>query len=128
MTFLCPGGDQTGTAVKKENRFPVVTSRKRLICYKLHLHSATVTLFSCVQQAVPAGRGHGDGLHRAGRLGQTVRLSSSHEISQLLHTAVTEELWERQISGTEGGAEDAHLSPASVRPYVLHTHRQLCLF
>lgn len=100
---------------KKKNRFPVVTSRKCLICCKLHLHSAAVTLFSRVQQAVPAGRGHGDGLHGAGRLGQTVGLSSSHEIRQLLHTAVTEEFWERQIPGTEGGA----------RPYILHTH--LCI-
>lgn len=111
--------------MKTEDRFPVVTFRRCLICSLIHLQGTAVTLFSCVQQAVPAGRGHGDGLHGAGRLGQTVRLSSSHELSQLLHTAVTEELWECQNSGTGGGGRSLASPESSVRTSI---RLMLCLF
>lgn len=71
---------------------------------------------------IPTERGHGDGLHGAGRPGQTARLSSSHEVSQLLHTAVAEELWEGQISCTDGEQKRLAWDQRQYVTAYTHTH------
>lgn len=68
-----------------------------------YLLGAAVTLLSGVQQAVPAAGAHADGPDRGGPV-QAAGLSSLHEVGQLPHAAVTEEL--RELLTPESEAEE----------------------
>lgn len=68
-----------------------------IVCWKIYLHSATVTLLSGVQHGIAAARPHGDGLDRT-RFVQAVWPSSRHELRELLHAAAAEELRKRLTS------------------------------
>lgn len=70
-----------------------------------YLLCATVALLPRVQQGVAAARAHADDVHGARRCREAAGLSPVQEVGQLVHAAVTEELWEGLTSrpGVGGG-------------------------
>lgn len=59
-----------------------------------YLRCAAVALLSGVQQGVAAERANADDFDGARWLREAAGLSPDHEVGQLVHAAVTEELWE----------------------------------
>lgn len=70
-----------------------------------YLLCATVALLPSVQQGVAAARAHADDVDGARRSGEAAGLSPVHEVGQLVHAAVTEELWEGLTSSPGVGAQ-----------------------
>lgn len=72
----------------------IILSQKYATLLIFYLCCATVALLPSVQQGVAAARAHADDIDGARRLREAAGLSPVHEVGQLVHAAVTEELWE----------------------------------
>lgn len=75
------------------------------MCLIFYLGCAAVALLPGVQQGVATARAHGDDADGAGWLREAGGLSPVHELSELVHAAVAEELWEVLTSCPGGGTQ-----------------------
>lgn len=90
-------------------------SQKRAVLLIYYLRCAAVALLPGVQQGVAAARAHVNDFDGARRLREAAGLSPVHEVGQLVHAAVTEELWEGLTSCPGVGHSDVSLTEVDNR-------------